>query len=200
MRKKHLWCFAALAFLSTILYLWWPTPESRLHEGDIVMRGTGPGVAALTFSKWTHCGVLAKEDGEWVVYEANQSVRKTPLPEWKYRHHVPYIFRVLRMKEPLSDEQQQALFGYVKKQMGRSYDNAYRWSDEKQYCSELVWKAYHAAGIELSAPRCADTFLAFDLLPQKKVDAIMKQRGILPKEPMVPPCDLANSSLLKRVW
>ena len=65
------------------------------------------------------------------------------------------------------------------------------------YCSELVWKAYKAAGIELSAPR---KLTDFDL-SSPAVARLMAQRwpGGVPDDVAVSPQDLADSALLERV-
>ena len=37
---------------------------------------------------------------------------------------------------------------------GRPYDLTFEWSDERIYCSELVWKIYERAlGIEIGPPQ-----------------------------------------------
>jgi len=177
--------------------MWWRTPESHLKEGDIVFRGTGIGVAALTLSKWTHCGVVHNENGKWVVVEANQGVQKTPYNKWcKF----PYIIKVKRAKGGLSEANQNKVYQKLKTFMGRRYDKSYGWSDEKLYCSELVWKAYNNAGIELSKPRTIKTFLAYKILPKQKRESIIRRKHFIVSDPMVPPCDLVNSNKLRRVF
>lgn len=198
-KKTLIWSLVGLVIVLSIAQLWWPTPQSRLREGDIVFRGTTSMVAELTLSKWTHCGILIKENGKWMVYEAIGPVKKTPLCEWK-RHDKPCFFRVMRHKQPLTSAQLNQIRRRCDSLSGRRYDHAYRWSDDKQYCSELVWKAYHAAGIDLSTPRKASTFLSFKLLPDKTINRIVKKKGISLNEPMVPPSDLVHSKYLKRVW
>jgi hypothetical protein len=45
--------------------------------------------------------------------------------------------------------------------VGRDYDSYFEWSDEKIYCSELVWKVFdRGAGIELGK---LETIADFDL-------------------------------------
>ena len=198
-KKTLIWSLVGLVVVLSIAQLWWPTPQSHLREGDIVFRGTNPTVAGLTLSKWTHCGILVKENGKWMVYEAIGLFKKTPLREWK-RHDKPCFFRVMRPKQPLTSAQLQQIRRRCAGLSGRRYDHAYRWSDDKQYCSELVWKAYHAAGIDLSTPRKASTFLSFKLLPDKTINRIVKKKGISLDEPMVSPSGLINSKYLKRVW
>lgn len=197
MKSKKTIGFVLVATLIVLLgQLWWPTSEKHFREGDIVMRGTGLGVLMATGSIWTHCGILHQENGQWFVYEANQGVQRTPWCKWK-THEFPYFTRVLRPKRPLSTEQSNRVISYCRHAQGCRYDKSYRWSDDRYYCSELVWKAYNNAGIQLSQPRTGQTFLAYYLPPIRKR---MIQKGVLPNEPMVPPCDLIRSRQLKRVW
>lgn len=178
------------------LMMWWRTPQSHLKEGDIVFRGTRKELAVLTMSKWTHCGILHKENGRWVVIEACHGVEKTSLEDWRCGNR---IFKVMRTRKKLTPEQQKAVLRYLQSNMGRSYDRAFRWSDDKMYCSELVWKAYHAAGIDLSKPRKAESFLLFKILGEKDRKMIMDHRGISMKDPMVAPGDLTHSIKLRRI-
>jgi len=188
----------AVVALISLLFLWWPVSESRLHDGDIVFRGTNWGVATLTASKWTHCGVVFKENGQWIVYDAvgKRSKPKT-LKEWK---RFPYIYRVVRPKTPLSEQQLKKAKRYLKNNWNKYYDNSYCWTDNKQYCSELVWKSYHAAGVDLTEPRKVNSFLVYKILPEKAIKKIIKQKGFSIEDPMVPPCDLVHSTKVRRVW
>lgn len=195
MKRFKLMAIVTIAVL--IIQMWWPTPKSHLMEGDVVFRGTGWGVASLTLSKWTHCGVLHNENGQWVVIEANQGVEKTPLKEWR---KFPYIFKVKRARTRMDEAQLKKISSKAGSYLGRRYDNAYRWSDEKLYCSELVWKAYHSAGVDISKPRTMASFLLFKILPESAKQKIIKRKHLSVEDPMVPPSDLVHSFKLRRVW
>lgn len=195
MKKTRL--FTIVTAVVLFVQMWWPTPQSHLREGDVVIRGTRWGVAFLTLSKWTHCGVLHNENGRWVVIEAGRGVRKTPLKEWR---RFPYIVKVKRARGRMDDARLRKISSKANSYVGRRYDNAFRWSDEKLYCSELVWKAYHSAGVDISKPRTMDSFLLFKILPESAKQKIIKRKHLSMDDPMVPPSDLVHSIKLKRVW
>lgn len=198
--KTKIWIAVGVIAALLIAQMWWRPSESRLQDGDIVFRGTNPALLGLTLSPWTHCGVLHKENGQWMVYEAiGTQHKKISLKKWR-RHEAPYIFRVMRPKKALTDAQKSKIINRVSNLAGRKYDHCYSWTDQDQYCSELVWKGYKAAGIELSEPRKVDTFFVHKILPDAILEKIVKGCILKGNQPMVPPCDLVNSNKLKRVW
>jgi hypothetical protein len=129
-----------------------------LHEGDILFQSTG-GVQAeairlATGSEWTHVGILFKDGGAWMVYEAVGPVIATPLKEWAERG-IDGHFEVKRLDRKALDTQAIARLRQATEAfLGLPYDLGFRWSDERIYCSELVWKAYaRGLGMELCAPK-----------------------------------------------
>lgn len=120
---------------------------ANLEDGDIVFQRTqssqAEAIAAATRSEYTHVGVVFLTRGKPYVYEAVQPVKRTPLDEWiKRGAREHYVIKRLRDREGID-------FSEVHKQarsfLGKEYDLEFRWSDEKVYCSELVWKAYQRA-------------------------------------------------------
>lgn len=144
-----------------------------IQDGDIVFHRSqtrqSEAIAVATKSEFTHVGIVFFTDGKPFVYEAVQPVKRTPLDEWIKRgaggRHV-----VKRLRDRSSVD-----FAAVHKQarafLGKNYDWAFDWSDERIYCSELVWKAYQkGAGIELgSLKRLRDFDLAHPAV-QKKLE------------------------------
>ena len=127
-----------------------------LMEGDILFQistsGQGKAIQLATKSPYSHCGILFKENKEWMVYEGVQPVKKTLLSEWINRgdgHHFvskrhKYAASLLTsdVKEKMKDE--------AKKLVGKNYDLTFEWNDDRIYCSELVYKIYHrGAGISV---------------------------------------------------
>jgi hypothetical protein len=87
---------------------------------------------------------------------------------------------------------------YLKAQLGKHYDLGFNWSEREMYCSELAFKAYQAAGIELCRPKALRDFN----LESPQVRRIMQQRygaQIPYDEPMVSPGQLSESDLLYKV-
>jgi hypothetical protein len=119
------------------------------QEGDLVFQSlpVSPLVAAIegaTGSPFSHCGLVARREGGWVVYEAYDGVEATPLAEFVFRGR-EQGFAAFRLKPGFRDRIP-AMRRDVESRLGRPYDVRYRLDDEKLYCSELIWKAYRAAG------------------------------------------------------
>ena len=174
-----------------------------LQEGDIVFsgsrRGQGEAIIAATGSRYTHCGIVFEKDGRLMVLEAVQPVGVTPLEEFM-RLGDPSAFKALRLKSAVTPEAYRKARAWASSQIGRNYDIAFRWDDEKLYCSELVWKVYQKAGVELCQPR---RFRDYNL-ERPAVRKMIEQRyGGMDRLPMdekvVAPSDLAGSSQLMEV-
>lgn len=110
-----------------------------------------------------------------MVLEAVQPVRITPLKEWvKQGDDDTYVAIRLKGADTILTP------GILKKMviegnkfLGRDYDLTFEWSDDKIYCSELVWKIYkRAAGIEVGK---LQKLKEFDL-SHPEVKKILKKR------------------------
>lgn len=174
-----------------------------LQTGDIVFQGTrgeqGEAVRQATRSPYTHCGVVFEDQGVLKVLEAVQPVGVTTLAEFQKRS-VPGTFHARRLKTPLPPAALEAAKAWGAKQVGLDYDPHFQWSDGTLYCSELVWKIYAKAGVELCDTR---RFHDYDLDAPLVKALIGRRYGTkdkLPKEePVVAPSDLAASPLLEEV-
>jgi cell wall-associated NlpC family hydrolase len=193
--------FLLFLALATVLPVSGAAPRDYdLREGDIVFQGN-PGAQSdairdATGSPFTHCGVVFRDEGEWWVIEAVQPVRSTPLNQWIARS-LPGTYRAYRLKQPLAIEAAGRARAWARRQIGKNYDLKFRWDDGALYCSELVWKLFREAGVDLCERR---TFQHYKL-DAPRVKAIIDQRygGIenLPRdEAVVAPGDLAASKLL----
>ena len=174
-----------------------------LQDGDIVFtgsaRGQGAAIAAATGSPITHCGIAFRKDGRWMVLEAVQPVKISMLETFIERAENETL-KVRRLKTALAPEGYQKAAKWAEAQLGLDYDVRFGWDDQKLYCSELVWKFYQQAGIELCELR---KFRDYDL-QQPAVKKMIEQRyGSMDKLPMdekvVAPSDLLASSLLMEV-
>jgi hypothetical protein len=85
------------------------------------------------------------------------------------------------------------------KYMGKNYDSYFEWSDDRIYCSELVWKIYkETLNIEVGK---RNPLRSYDL-SHPLVKATLKERygkNIPLEEMMVSPGDIFESPLLKTV-
>jgi hypothetical protein len=177
--------------------------DSLLKEGDIIFQsdsaGQGKAIQIATHSEYSHCGILFKENGNWIVYEAVQPVKKTSLAEF-ISHGDHRAYAVVRLKDGYLDAAKISKMKSVASSfLNKSYDIYFDWSDDKLYCSEYVWKIYQrGAGIEVAKLR---KFSSFDL-NDPIVKLILQQRfgNAIPLDrTVISPADLYNSSLVKRV-
>lgn len=153
--------------------------SSKFQSGDIIFQSSktrqSKAIQLATNSKNSHMGIIYKKDGEIFVYEAVQPVKLTLLKEWIKRgekmHFV--VKRIKNAEEILTQETLEKLLKAGEKYKGKNYDIYFEWSDEKIYCSELVWKMYkEATGIEIGK---LQKLSEFDL-SSELVKKIMKER------------------------
>ena len=173
---------------------------TNYKEGDIIFQTTsgqtGKAIQLATHSKFNHCGVLFLENNKWVVYEAVQPVKKTSLEDFNARGNGT----VKRLgNKILSKEDINKLKTLFKTYEHKNYDEAFNWSDERIYCSELVYKLYNnALQIELCKPRKLSDFDLNNPLVKEKLNE--KYGNKIPlSEPMVSPEDIYKSALLINV-
>ncbi len=154
---------------------------------------------AATGSKFTHCGLVFSYQGKLMVIEAVQPVRVVSLEAFQ-ASSPEGILAVRRLKKPLAEVDFAKAKAWGKSQIGKHYDSLYLWDDKNLYCSELVWKAYQHAGLELCQPK---RFRDLNL-EKPSVQKIIAERfgGMehLPlDEKIVAPSDLANSPQMEEV-
>jgi uncharacterized protein YycO len=172
------------------------------RAGDIVFHTSlseqSIAIQTATNSPYSHMGIVLLKNGDPHVFEAVQPVKYTPLKQWldrgKGKHYV-----VKRLKSAPSAEVIFRLQADAKNYVGKSYDLRFEWSNNRIYCSELVWKLYKsAAHIEL-APLAK--LSSFDL-NAPAVKAKIKQRygnQVPMHEPVIAPSAIFESPLLTTV-
>ena len=179
------------------------TGKDKIQDGDIILQTSQSpqceAVRIATNSKFSHCGIIYNIDGKWFVYEAVQPVKLTPFEDW-IEHGKDNKYVVKRLKnanQVLTLAVLEKMKNYSQQFDGKEYDAYFEWTDNRIYCSELVWKIYkNAAGIELSKLKELKDFNLTDARVQK----ILKERygnDIPLDEKVVAPSDLADSALLK---
>ncbi|MDB6080145.1 MAG: putative peptidoglycan peptidase [Akkermansiaceae bacterium] len=195
-------CFSAF-LAASLLTLTGCAKDYALKPGDIVFQVSkttqGVAVQQATGSPYTHCGVIFDDHGTLKVLEAVGPVKVTPVKEFVAASD-PGTFCAKRLKNPISPEAFAKGSAWAASQLGKSYDTGFQWSDDRIYCSELVWKAYAAAGVQLCKPR---PFKSYDLKQPAVKQIVAKRYGSIDKLPLdelaVAPGDLANSPLLADV-
>lgn len=174
-----------------------------LRDGDIIFQtsrsGQSKAIQIATHSKYSHIGLLTSDGAGWYVCEAVGPVKRTKLQKWIERGEGSrYVLKRLRNTEATKDRA--VLLRRVEQAyLGIPYDQYFGWSDDKIYCSELVWKVYKSAlGIELCKLR---KLKDFDLSSPVVVQKLKQRYGAnLPlQENVVSPSDIFDSPLLETV-
>ena len=163
---------ALLSALSSVLAQTPPqaplTDFGELKDGDIVFIESNsvraPAIKALTGSILTHCGIVFQEQNDkWIVFEgAGYPGTYRELGKWITEEsgggkHPLYVRRLTNREGRLGARIPE-LRSRAKELHDTSYDKGFAWENKDKagqeyiYCSELVWKAYKAVGIELGKP------------------------------------------------
>jgi hypothetical protein len=127
----------------------------NFENGDIIFQvsrsSQSQAIQFATHSKYSHMGIIYEEHGYYYVYEAIQPVRLTGLREWiKRGENAHYAVKRLKDTSVLTPANLSKMKSIGEKYRGKSYDLYFGWTDDKIYCSELVWKIYHETfGLEI---------------------------------------------------
>jgi hypothetical protein len=126
------------------------------RNGDIVFQTSrsaqSRAIQLATKSPYSHMGIVYIRDGRPFVFEAVQPVKLTPLQEWIRRGEGQHFVakRLISADSVLTAEVLMKMRAVGDQFMGRNYDLYFEWSDDRIYCSELVWKIYdQGAGIKI---------------------------------------------------
>jgi len=176
--------------------------KDEIRDGDLIFHTSlsrqSKAIQLATKSKYSHCGIIYKMDGQYYVFEAVQPVKTTPLDKWiargKNGHYV--IKRLKNADRILTAEALEKMKREGEKFKGKDYDLTFEWSDNKIYCSELIWKIYQrATGIEIGKlEKLSDFDLTSEIVREK-----MKERygdKIPMDEIVISPAEIFNSELL----
>jgi hypothetical protein len=144
-----------------------PSSGYTPRDGDIVFHTSRSAqslaIQLATKSPYSHMGIVYLRDGKPFVFEAVQPVKLTPLDEWIARgERQQFVAKRLRDADArLTAETLRSMRAVGEQLAGKDYDPYFEWSDERIYCSELVWKIFErGAGIELGERQ---TIADFDL-------------------------------------
>jgi permuted papain-like amidase YaeF/Yiix C92 family enzyme len=144
-----------------------PSAGYTPRDGDIVFQTSRSSqslaIQLATKSPYSHMGIVYLRDGKPLVFEAVQPVKLTPLDDWVERgERGSFVAKRLRDADArLTVETLRKMRAVGEQLAGRDYDPYFEWSDDRVYCSELVWKVFErGAGIELGE---LQTIAVFDL-------------------------------------
>lgn len=173
------------------------------REGDVVFQALPldddliQAIEGVTESHYSHVGVLLKRNEIWAVIEASRpGVIYTPFETWKakgrdgrwaaYRLKGAYLKHIPQF---LKDLQQH---------VGKPYDFKYELSEDKLYCSELVYHAWRSStGQEMGKLKKVG-----DLNWKPYSATIEKYNGApVPVErQVISPIELSKAGQLKKVY
>jgi len=205
MNRRNWWTLGPLAgFLLAVTLHGVSAPPPVLHDGDIIFHKSRSAqslaIQHATKSPYSHMGIVHRRDGRWFVYEAVGPVKLTSFEDWIARGEGGhYVVKRLRDGRILSPAALSRLWAVGRTYSGKPYDLYFGWNDDRIYCSELVWKMYHAAlGLEIGQLR---RLRSFDL-SDRAVQAKLRERygsHVPMDEPVISPADIFDSELLIEV-
>ncbi len=179
--------------------------EQNINNGDIIFQTSksrqSKAIQLATNSKYSHMGIIYENNGDFFVYEAVQPVKLTPLKEWISRgvngHYV--IKRLKNADKILTAKVLEKMKSVGEKYKGKPYDIYFEWSDDKIYCSELVWKIYkEAVDIEIGKlERLSDFDLSSEIVQSKMNERY--DNNIPMEEKVISPAAIFNSDKLEVV-
>ncbi len=173
-----------------------------IKNGDIIFQTSrsnqSQAIQLATNSKYSHMGIIYENNGQFLVYEAIQPVKLTPLEEWVNRgENGHYVIKRLENADQVLTSSTLSKMKQIGEQFkGKPYDIYFEWSDDKIYCSELVWKIYkQAVDIEIGQ---LEQLSDFDLT-NEIVQTKMKERygdNIPMDEKVISPAAMFDSDKL----
>lgn len=177
--------------------------EEEFMEGDVLFQTSHSGqslaILIATESEFSHCGILFKNKGKWMVYEAVEPVCITPLDDWIARgEDGKYVRKRLKnSSQTLTPEVIETMKEEATSHLGKHYDLLFKWGDDKMYCSELVWKVFNeGAGIQVGKlKKWGDYDLSHPVVAK-----IVKQRypnGVPKNETVISPQGIYESEVLE---
>jgi len=173
-----------------------------IQNGDLIFQTSesnqSVAIQLATNSKYSHCGIIFKEGKDFFVLEAVQPIKRTPIDSWIAQgNEGKYVIKRLKNSEMVLTH---AALHKMKEVgdifIGKNYDKTFEWSDDKIYCSELIWKIYQrGTGIEIGQlQKLGDLDLTNDA-----VKRLMKKRygrNIPTNEIVISPGSIFDSELL----
>lgn len=193
--------FTGFQFFSQI-----KSDNNEFLSGDIIFQTSesnqSKAIQIATKSRYSHMGIIYLQDNEYYVFEAVQPVKLTLLTDWIKRgeneHYV--VKRLKNSKEVLTSEKLSDMKVIGNRFLGKNYDLYFEWSDERIYCSELVWKIYkEALGIEVGE---LETLQDFDLTNDAVTEKLRERYGNnIPKnELVISPASMFKSEKLQTIY
>jgi hypothetical protein len=197
-------CLRNLAILCIMAAVCAAAPAPAVRDGDIIFQTSqssqSVAIQRATASPYSHMGVIFFRQGTPYVLEASATVRYTALDAWIARGKGGhYVVKRLKDTSALNKEGISKLRTTAAQFLGRPYDLTFEWSDDRVYCSELVWKIYdRALHVDIGDLQHLRDFNLADPVVKTK----MRQRygdHVPLDETVISPAAMFRSPLLKTV-
>ncbi len=170
----------------------------HLLPGDLLFSNLscdeGLAIQTSTKSPFTHIGMVHIKDHKHYIIEAHGFVKLTPLSFWIDNcHNKIAVGRVLREYASIAEVASCKALAFL----GRPYNDYYEFTDQKLYCSSLIYYSFKLANQD-------EDF--FPLKPMNFTDAIdmwkeyFGARKIPQGEPGLSPATIYNSPKIKIIY
>ena len=171
-------------------------PIKDIREGDVIFQTSqsqqSPLIQIATQSTISHCGIIIIKDGKPYVLETLKTLVLTPLDKFIARGKDGKYWLKRSNKENIKIK-----YGSY---LGKPYDLAFKFDNDKFYCSELIYDIYkNQLGIELCEPKKVSDYLILGTGKIPQIETAMKKRGIAKDQYAVAPVDVFESVYLKDV-
>lgn len=203
--KKKIWLIIHFIELIAFFIVYISFKKDDLQDGDIVFHTSkssqSKAIQKATNSIYSHVGIVYIKNNKVYILEAIQPVKLTPIEAWiKRGQNNKYVVKRLKNSEKiLTNQAKNRIKEEGNKFLGKDYDLFFEWSDDRIYCSELVWKIYkRALGIEIGKLQKLSDFN----LTSPEVQQKMKERygsDIPVDETFISPAAIFESDLLETI-
>lgn len=176
-----------------------------VRDGDIVFQTSksaqSVAIQRATSSPYSHMGLVLFGGGKPFVFEASATARFTPLRAWIERGegHRYVVKRLRDADSRLTSDVVKEMHAIARELEGKKYDLTFEWSDDRMYCSELVWKIYQRTlGLEIGSLQQLREFRLKDPVVQAK----LRERygaNVPLDEPVISPAAMFDSAELETV-
>ena len=175
-------------------------------SGDIIFHTSrssqSKAIQVATKSRYSHMGIVYVREGEAFVFEAIEPVGLTRLGEWIARGEQGafVVKRIRNAAQILTPDVLASMMEVGKQYEGKHYDPYFEWSNDRIYCSELVWKVYkQAIGLEIGS---LEALGSFDLSSPSVRAKIAERWEDSPPldEPVISPAAMFRSDMLVEVY
>jgi len=200
--------FSSIVMFIILIFIGGCKVEERHYEpksGDIIFHKShseqSEAITLATGSNLSHVGIVYIDSSGYYVLEAIGKVTLTPLTDWINKGDgMMYAVKRLKGGTDILEGSSEKLLQAGKSYIGIPYDIYFGWSDDKMYCSELVYKVFDkGAGIKIAE---LQKMKDFDLTNPVVKELLQKRYGseVPLEETVISPKAIFDSPMLETVY